>query len=944
MFEKIDYIEIEERMSVMVSGTLNERKVDDSFVMENLKNLSTTRIFTLYADDPEWLTWLDSRHLLDSLFDAQVKISEVANVLSRWIVQRFAIKHHDFVFKLIHNHGEMINPTFWHWVIDEVVFHRGKDRPAPEILAVWVTMLLNTAPRGDIEASRFLGYLLARCEWPGDRYSIIAIFSHLLRPIPVSERDINLFTADEVEFKYAYKIETTGDEYSLNEAWAKFGKHLAEFWRSLLPTIQKYLTDAFEINRAFEKDYDPQSLWRSAIERHEQDKGKHRGFDVLIDIARDILKYLLSQVKLQQEGIALVESWFASEVPLLNRLAINGRAIGNCWSSDEKITWLLENDLIYNRDRNYKHEIFHVIERALPDTSPEVGAKLIDVVLNKKTNYTEGSDEDKLIGDSERYNLLYWMTQKAPKSQEVQSAYDKFSETNPNFRPREYPDFDVWTSGVRLIEPDSPVNAKELVEKSIKDATKLLVEHKGKHRYSDDDDRRGLLNVLAAAVNSNFDWSMQLAKYLIDNDQLKSDIWYHLIKGWGQTPFSVEKWETVLRFLIVNHKIHRETQSACELLENVVKKEAEISDSLLTNMEQLSDVIWNKLVLLPDREPDELNWLAIAINHGAGTLCEFWLQALHKRKHQFGAQWTVLPDDYKRRFEKVVEGESYAAQLARCVLASRTHYLFYIDKSWVSKKLIPLFNYKSSQVAADQAWHGYLVWGQLRKELNELLKPFYIQAINRLTETRDGLRNKLFRNIIDTMLIDTDSNPDTGWFYSAISQAGTKDEDRQEVLTRLWATLREADDGFKNSLWTRWFKEYWSDRLSNKPVALSTSESNKMLELLPWLAPVFDEAVVLALKIHNFEFQYTHLYSDFCESKLVSSHPKEVTKLLVHLLSKSGESTIQGRYLETLYEKLSKKMNDSELLELKNLLVRLGVITAIKPPDDEQNQESEQSN
>ncbi len=97
----------------------------------------------------------------------------------------------------------------------------------------------------------------------------------------------------------------------------------------------------------------------------------------------------------------------------------------------------------------------------------------------------------------------------------------------------------------------------------------------------------------------------------------------------------------------------------------------------------------------------------------------------------------------------------------------------------------------------------------------------------------------------------------------------------------------------------------------------------------PWLAPVFDEAVDLALKIHNFEFLYTHLYSDFCESALVWSHPRKVTKLLVHLLSKSGESTNQSRYLLTLYEKLSKELNDSELRELKNILVRLGVISAI---------------
>lgn len=128
-------------------------------------------------------------------------------------------------------------------------------------------------------------------------------------------------------------------------------------------------------------------------------------------------------------------------------------------------------------------------------------------------------------------------------------------------------------------------------------------------------------------------------------------------------------------------------------------------------------------------------------------------------------------------------GDTFTAQLARCVIASRTHYLYFIDKSWVSKYLIPMFNYESSERAADQAWHGYLVWGQLHPELNAHLKPYYIQAVNHLTDTSDRLRESLFKKVADIMLMDPATSPDMEWFYKVLFAKDTTVKDREEILT-----------------------------------------------------------------------------------------------------------------------------------------------------------------
>lgn len=545
----------------------------------------------------------------------------------------------------------------------------------------------------------------------------------------------------------------------------------------------------------------------------------------------------------------------------------------------------------------------------------------------------QGGDKEKAqIREYEKYNLLAWMKDAAPKSKIVRDAVDTAQRENPDFKPREHKDLDFWSGGLQLIRPHSPVESHELVQMGIGEVVGLLVTYKGKHPDGWDEDRRGLLGVLSQAVASDFKWSIRLADRLIEDKHRTGDIWYYLIKGWESKPLQQDEWPQIVRLLMDNPWIHTVTGGACELLESTVKNPGKLDITLLTKLEKLSEIVWTGLDSMGDKgEHYEGGWLTTAINHGAGKLAEFWLHSLDFRKKSEGDSWIALPDWYKGQFERVLTSHSFAAQLARCVLASHLHYLSYLDKDWTKAQIIPLLDYDVDKLRATQAWHGFLVWGMTPDSLVGELKPLFRKAVPNLEDTQDRIRERLFKMATDITLNDQSSSPDVGWLYTIIGDEGTKDEDRTQVVERILATLREAGKELKLSLWTRWIEGFWRERIGNRPVALSPKEADKLIEWTTHLKPAFSEAVDMACQTNGFELEHTRLFSDLSDSDLLTDAPREVIKLLVHILRPRAEYSQHCYYLVPIYRKLKEILGADGVVELTEELVRLGCVSALEP-------------
>ena len=156
-----------------------------------------------------------------------------------------------------------------------------------------------------------------------------------------------------------------------------FSPNLLNYAAELEPIVTANLNTAHRILQSggrASRDYDPFASHRQSIEPHAQDDFP-QVVDILIDAGRDILNHFL-QSNLQH-AVSLMTGWFASDVPILRRLAIVGFARRTDWSCDQKLAWLVENDLIYQ----FKTDVFWFLQQVYPSATETARQSLLHSAL-----------------------------------------------------------------------------------------------------------------------------------------------------------------------------------------------------------------------------------------------------------------------------------------------------------------------------------------------------------------------------------------------------------------------------------------------------------------------------------------------------------------------------------------------------------------------------------
>ncbi len=283
-----------------------------------------------------------------------------------------------------------------------------------------------------------------------------------------------------------------------------------------------------------------------------------------------------------------------------------------------------------------------------------------------------------------------------------------------------------------------------------------------------------------------------------------------------------------------------------------------------------------------------------------------------------------LPEDYKNRFETVLKGKSFSAGLGRCVLVSRFHYFCGIDLEWTKENMLPLFNFKKNRVFAEQAWNGMLFWGRMPLELFEDFKPLISSAVEKLSDNREGQRERLYALAIDPFLTGNFVQLENNWFYDILRNKKTTEKHRVFIAHRIWDRLRSEKHDYKKKLWKRWLKKYCQDRIGNNPIELSKEETESILQWAPHLQPVFSEVVDVICTMDVSPPEHTLLYTDIRMGNFAETHPKDVNKLLTYILVGDEQLPLHCYELNPIFETLKKSLSDEELKPLLNHLMRLG--------------------
>lgn len=349
-----------------------------------LTDPARVRFFTRAATDPAWIDWLHNRGHLAGVFDPAPSraAGEIHASFAWWLCKRFARKCSDKLLRAFGRHGMRMGPEMWRALAVELVAEDEEKGELPEwdpsVVAKWISVLLDNAPP-----------------------DLLALDAHLLSLAKAADRAdlsdslMGVFDAIAVLSESARNPYVDPD-WGLNDVWEKY----------LAPRIQLVAEPLLSIVLArLQRRHQWACVWENAtretglatvrrerIEAREEDSIHHDSNDVLIDVGRECLLYLMSNDAPVAAGY--LDQMVRAEAPLLRRIAIHCGALRDDLSAGEKTEWLLRSSInLY--DRACQRELLRFTEATFAGLS-ETGRL---AVLEAVDDYPFHPDDTELPDD-----------------------------------------------------------------------------------------------------------------------------------------------------------------------------------------------------------------------------------------------------------------------------------------------------------------------------------------------------------------------------------------------------------------------------------------------------------------------------------------------------------------------------------------------------------------
>ncbi|MQM29630.1 MAG: hypothetical protein CRU78_03400 [Candidatus Accumulibacter phosphatis] len=847
-----------------------------------LTETDTTRFFTDRARLPEWLDWLDHRGHLAALFQDAERLSDRDLCLAHWLASNFAASFADHVFALIARHKMRLHPLFW---IDlGRALALGDVTPIPPIVwSRWIAVLLSTGPaKPDADVLLWLGQRSIQYDALAE---LLLIFDRLtlsrliLTPEftwpPDADDLMSLGTNADSEWCAKHPDGIDG-------LWEKgLRPNLIRVAEPLLRQIIGRLENQHSALRVWqppESYTDWTSIGRRSIEPDVDSDQCPEVIDILIDAARDCLVWLAKNRAMV--AAAWCDQLARSEAALLRRLAVSTLIARSDLPVDAKLGWLLTH-IGLHAAVDYP-EIFRAVRSIYPATCREEREVLIAAVMayqsldeedpNREWNTVQeqfewlkvlhGADDTCALARQALNDLLA----RCPKL--------KASEDTESFDRRE-----SVLPGRR-----TPWTGDEFVSRPAADWLPDLLAFQGITSHGPD--RYGLLRTVRDAAKISFNWSMGLADALAEAGEWSSDLWSVLVHAWSEMELDEREYLAALNVLGQPALFREHERAVANVLYAVVKDGGKpYALNVLSRANEIAAALW------PHLDPDDViendgAWLQSAINRPAGILAEFWLGSLVLWRKQQEMPPTNLSDEYRRALSAIVDDPTLPGRLGRSVLAGRLGFLMTADEMWTREHLLPLFS-AVDRHELQAAWNGFLTRGRLSPPLGECLGEVFLAAVQRLDSDLANQRVR-FVEYYTAMLVFFVLDPFQRWLPLFFRHDST--EVRCFFATAVQRHLRHFDESRKSNLWHRWLKRYWEDRLHGIPAALEGREIEEMLEWLPLLPPVFEEAVGLAVRMPQVPLRHCSLVPDLERCDLPTRHPVEVARLLIWLAATGSPS------------------------------------------------------
>ncbi len=678
-------------------------------------------------------------------------------------------------------------------------------------------------------------------------------------------------------------------------------KTLAEstYWQHALPMLlddfQQLLRDALDLFRELGEADDRSCLDLPSIAPHWQNRGL-RDWIALITLLRDA--WLAIRELNPERAIRVAQGWFCLPYLTFKRLALFAASHDDCISSDQWVSWLLDDNSHWLWSVGTKRETMRLLVLQGVHLSPDARARLEAKILigPPRTMYRDDIKPERWQSLVDRSIWLHLAKLQESGSTLGHTALQRFGELsakNPEWRlaNNDRDEFLNWMSWSG--DPDHEENREIDTAPPLKrrDLFFWLKNPSSAQRSFRD-------NTWHKACRTRFFHSFFALCDLAKEGHWPTKHWDEALQIWSERHLMLRSWRFVAPLIqtMPNEVIHEVVHSLSWWLESVSK--------VMDQHEAIFLDLCNRILKLPYQ--DDINTdrpFSRAINHPIGHVSQALLNLCFKLEPNDN---DLLPGEIEPLFTRLCNKEVVQYRHGRVLLASHLVALFRVDQHWTEKYLLPFFDWHRHPAEAKAVWKGFLFSPRRCRPLLIAFKTQLLETAHHYAEL--GECSHHFASFLTYTALDLVSGYSPQDFRSAIEVLPQKG--LHEVAQALVQALDGAGDQ-REEYWKNYIQPFWqqmwpksrerasnsiAEPLANLSIAAGKEFPSALATILAWLQPI--------------EPPY-YVVKRLLESRLAERFPEDSLQLLNAIINRQSRITEELRQcLDALSQATPKLLND----------------------------------
>jgi hypothetical protein len=830
------------------------REICELSVQNNAKLLSE---FLENADNYKWCEFLENDSNLKACGIFQKifyngEYGETTKLLSDWFLKVCFLSED----KAANAYGfQKLSNIKWEWndffftKMFEVIANNKVPKSVAQKLSLICASQLNGYQLKDEPKTQTLGELLSRLDiayYLNGIFSleeheelVLAILDKLSTPKIVLQKDINLFdkeqTIDTYSIKSYFPIDSGSNSYNVKEWWNK-NKDKLQYYSRILNILNRNLEDYYlkKSNSSDEYTFDRLSynvnnLFDDTVSKY----GKHS----IIQIIRDILSSSDNEIKAQ-----FIAQHEHSNLSIFLRLCMFAVFEDKLKTPDTKIKWLIDkNLLILGKNRLHSdHEIYHILSNTLPKISSVTINKLISHISNKSGQ----EDKDGKFHTYKLFRLCCLLKKIIPNySSLINPLIAKFKQDD-NWNQNDVIPRSRNSSMESIVPEAEPIISAEKFIIDFKNnkidtlnnlfSTKSEYEKRyGSVKSFDRYDHRSKTIVEAIKIDEEIGFELWDFDYVLTDFKEACIGIKFVILDTFRSDHNVDAYEKLLPRLLdlvenVNLDEYRINEITWYMRDIFDKNKENIPKTLIPRSIKVCSTIWqnqnNSFVA------ENIFEMSLSSNYWPCSLITVVAAILETNNEDIETR--ILPESIKNLLNDILSANNLASRFAVAQIFAYLRWFYWCEEDFAIKTLIPILQGKPQKNSINwYAWRG-LLWNPDHD--NRMLGK--------------GLFAAIFNNIAPKRMDPFDAQEITQlskMVLSIITFSGIKTSDKRRLQQEIAKNnsfsiklLHTIENLYSRSesldfvdIYNKWLGNYISDRLNNRPIALSDQEFNAILAL-----------------------------------------------------------------------------------------------------------------